>query len=100
MGIRRIPPRHRPSYGSQEPTQALSDFIVAWKQGDPVAVAELMPWLEAEVGRQLARLIPESGASAPRIDASDIIDATLLQVATGADGPLEHRAHLMAVVAP
>jgi hypothetical protein len=74
--------------------------ILAWKRGDPIAIADLTPWLEAEVRRQLRRLLPPPESPGARVDASAVIDATLLQVAADTADPRPGRVHLMAAVAP
>jgi hypothetical protein len=100
VGIRRIPTHDGSDDGSEESTQGVSDFILAWKKGDPVGIVELTPWLEREVARQLRRFVDDGASPAGGFDASGVIDATLFQVAAGTHDPLPHRAHLMAAVAP
>jgi hypothetical protein len=100
VGNRRIPTRDENDDPSEQSTRALSDFILGWKQGDPIAVAELTPWLKREVARQLQRFREDSRGADHRVDVSQVINATLYQVAVSAPDPLPHRVHLMATVAP
>src|SRR5437867_4476510 len=90
---RSLPPSRSLDDESRLTTQALSDLIPAWREGDPAARAELTPFLRNELRRQLRRFV--GAAPAGGVDATAVVEETLLQVADQGTASWPHRAHLL-----
>jgi RNA polymerase sigma-70 factor (ECF subfamily) len=97
---RRVSTSRRLSRDSERTTQPISGLIPAWRQGDPAAVAELTPLLTRQLTRQLRRLLDAPSNAGAGVDASAVVEETLLSLARESGCSWPHRPHLMAAAAP